>query len=36
MLRTKVSFNDFGVIKQGKLELNDLTLLCGANNTGKT
>ncbi|MFM7405329.1 MAG: AAA family ATPase [Cuspidothrix sp.] len=36
MLKTKVSFNDFGVIKQGKLELNDLTLLCGANNTGKT
>ena len=36
MLKTKVSFNNLGVIKQGNLELNDLTLLCGANNTGKT
>ncbi|MDB9537865.1 AAA family ATPase [Dolichospermum planctonicum CS-1226] len=36
MLKTKVSFNNLGVIKQGNLELNDFTLLCGANNTGKT
>ncbi|MFN6034446.1 MAG: AAA family ATPase, partial [Dolichospermum sp.] len=36
MLETKVSFNNLGVIKQGNLELNDFTLLCGANNTGKT
>ena len=36
MLKTNVSFKNLGVIKQGNLELNDFTLLCGANNTGKT
>ncbi|MTJ13603.1 ATP-binding protein [Anabaena sp. UHCC 0187] len=36
MLKTKVFFNNLGVIKKGNLELNDFTLLCGANNTGKT
>lgn len=36
MLNMKVSFNNFGVIKKGDLQLNDLTILCGANNTGKT
>jgi len=32
----KISFERLGVIKKGELELNDLTLLCGPNNTGKT
>ncbi|MBE9057897.1 AAA family ATPase [Sphaerospermopsis sp. LEGE 08334] len=36
MLKTKVFLENFGVIKQGNLELNNLTLLCGANNTAKT
>ena len=36
MLKTNVFFDNLGVIKQGHLELNDFTLLCGANNTGKT
>lgn len=31
-----ISFERLGVIKRGKLNLNDLTLLCGPNNTGKT
>ncbi|HLP91295.1 MAG TPA: AAA family ATPase [Nostocaceae cyanobacterium] len=36
MLKTKVFFENLGVIQKGYLQLNDLTLLCGANNTGKT
>jgi predicted ATPase len=36
MLKMKVTFKHLGVITEGDLELNDLTLLCGPNNTGKT
>jgi predicted ATPase len=32
----KIQFKKFGVIEQGELELNNLTLFCGPNNTGKT
>ncbi|MDY6993027.1 MAG: hypothetical protein SVR94_10560 [Pseudomonadota bacterium] len=32
----KIQFKKLGVIQQGELSLNDLTLLCGPNNTGKT
>jgi len=32
----KVYFEQLGVIKKGEINLNDLTLLCGSNNTGKT
>ena len=31
-----ISFERMGVIKKGDIRLNDLTLLCGPNNTGKT
>ncbi len=30
------SFENLGVISKGEIELGDLTILCGANNTGKT
>lgn len=36
MLKPKVFIENLGLIKKGHLQLNDLTLLCGANNTGKT
>ena len=32
----KFSFTDLGPIHKGELELLDLTILCGENNTGKT
>jgi predicted ATPase len=32
----KVCFENLGVIKKGSIELNNLTLFCGSNNTGKT
>jgi len=32
----KIQFKKLAVIQQGELSLNDLTLLCGPNNTGKT
>ena len=32
----KISFENFGVIKQGEIEQKPLTILCGENNTGKT
>lgn len=32
----KIYFSNFGVIKEGEVKLNDLTLFCGPNNTGKT
>ncbi len=32
----KICFEKLGVIKKGEIKLNDLTLLCGPNNTGKT
>jgi len=32
----KIYFERLGLIKKGTLNLNDLTLLCGPNNTGKT
>ncbi len=31
-----IEFEQLGVIKKGEINLNDLTLLCGQNNTGKT
>jgi len=31
-----IEFEQLGVIKKGEINLNDLTLLCGPNNTGKT
>ncbi|TAE61769.1 MAG: hypothetical protein EAZ87_00935 [Nostocales cyanobacterium] len=36
MLKPKVFIENLGVIKKGHLQLNDFTLLCGANNTAKT
>ncbi len=32
----KIKFNNLGAIKHAELELADLTIICGANNTGKT
>jgi predicted ATPase len=32
----KIQFKKLGVIEKGELELNNLTLFCGPNNTGKT
>jgi len=32
----KISINNLGVLKKSTLELGDLTLICGHNNTGKT
>jgi len=32
----KIDFENLGSIKKGSIELNDLTLLCGPNNCGKT
>lgn len=32
----KIQFSHLGVIEQGCIELNDLTIFCGRNNTGKT
>lgn len=32
----KFSFTDLGPIHKGEIELSDLTILCGENNTGKT
>lgn len=32
----KINFNKLGVLEQGTLELADLTVICGENNTGKT
>ncbi len=32
----KFKFENLGSIKNGELELNDLTIICGKNNTGKT
>lgn len=32
----KIFFEQLGLIKKGELNLNELTLLCGLNNTGKT
>lgn len=32
----KFTFQDFGNIKKGNVELGDLTLICGPNNVGKT
>ena len=32
----KIQFENLGCIEQGSVELNDLTIFCGKNNTGKT
>lgn len=32
----KIDIKDFGPIKDGKIENNDLTIICGPNNSGKT
>jgi predicted ATP-dependent endonuclease of OLD family len=32
----KINIKDFGPIKDGKIENNDLTIICGPNNSGKT
>jgi len=32
----KIKVNNLGVLKQAEFELGDLTIICGANNTGKT
>ncbi len=32
----KFSFKKFGFVDDGEIELSDLTIICGANNTGKT
>lgn len=32
----KISIKNFGPIKEGKIENNDLTIICGPNNSGKT
>ena len=32
----KIKVKNLGVLKQAEFELGDLTIICGANNTGKT
>ena len=32
----KVTVKDLGILKQAEFEVGDLTVICGANNTGKT
>ncbi|MBM3431110.1 MAG: ATP-binding protein [Bacteroidetes bacterium] len=32
----KITVQNLGVIEYAELELGDLTLICGSNNTGKT
>ena len=32
----KFNFKNFGYIDEGSIELSDLTILCGPNNSGKT